>query len=282
LEASLKGLKVDFIYSDLEHLLSTKSTDIAITSRLSGKIIPAIKQIKDQHIPIYFSSVRPITPEQTDTINTYNIHSNELPLGIDVSFFRPDSGVTAEDFLVQTIALNHGQETLQTVVKALAMCLPERSRMKLEIIGNVPNRDALEKTIARLGIESKIKFVPALHYEQLPAFLQRAKLCLKSNINEDGQEILLAALACRVPVITQSNQSAPKYLYDHNVVLPSSFYDPGKLAESMMQIVKNGELKNHLTDKGFECVMFNSNLGRVHQSIKDDIFETYKKSYSIA
>lgn len=145
-----------------------------------------------------------------------------IPTGIDTRTFRPPSdrertvarnaiGASQGTFVVGIVAtlrswkghrylLDAFGEVVRSQLDPSATTKTRRS-MRLVIVGDGPQRDALEAQVDTLGIRSHVRFggnqpnvVPWLHAFDLFA--------LPSYANEGVPQAILQAMACGVPVIT--------------------------------------------------------------------------------
>ena len=137
-----------------------------------------------------------------------------IPTGIDTAVFRPPTarerttarnaiGVDPATLVVGIVATLRSWKGHRYLIEGFASALkaPDAPRMKLVIVGDGPQRDALEALVDKLGIKRDVRFggnqphvVPWLHALDLFA--------LPSYANEGVPQAILQAMACGVPVIT--------------------------------------------------------------------------------
>jgi glycosyltransferase involved in cell wall biosynthesis len=93
------------------------------------------------------------------------------------------------------------QKRVHLALQALA-CLVELGRaLPLTIVGDGPERPALEAMTARLGLGALVRFVGAVPPEQIPGLLARADLMLFPALGEGFGLAAAEALMAGVPVI---------------------------------------------------------------------------------
>ena len=149
-----------------------------------------------------------------------------IPTGIDTQVFRPPSGrdrevarnaigADARAFVVGIVATLRSWKGHRYLIEGFADALrrldaaaaapaeasARRKTLRLVVVGDGPQRDALEALVDRLGIRPHVRFtgnqpnvVPWLHAMDL--------FVLPSYANEGVPQSILQAMACAVPVIT--------------------------------------------------------------------------------
>ncbi len=139
-----------------------------------------------------------------------------IPTGIDLSAFRPPSarerkvarstiGVDERTYVVGIVATLRSWKGHRYLIEGFAAALARRRPgappMRLVIVGDGPQRAALESLVDALGIRPQVRFggnqpnvVPWLHALDLFA--------LPSYANEGVPQAVLQAMGCGVPVVT--------------------------------------------------------------------------------
>ncbi len=140
-----------------------------------------------------------------------------IPTGIDTEAFRPPTvrersaarhaiGVDANTFVVGIVATLRSWKGHRYLVEGFAAALKrcpgaKALGLRLLIVGDGPQREALESLVDTLGIRANVKFagnqpnvIPWLHAMDLFA--------LPSYANEGVPQAILQAMGCGVPVVT--------------------------------------------------------------------------------
>jgi glycosyltransferase involved in cell wall biosynthesis len=155
-----------------------------------------------------------------------------IPTGIDTDAFRPPSarersaarhaiGADAAAFVVGIVATLRSWKGHRYLVDGFADALAADARgagtatrpMRLVIVGDGPQRDALEAQVNAHGIASHVRFagnqpnvIPWLHALDLFA--------LPSYANEGVPQAILQAMACGVPVVTTDAGAIDEVAYE--------------------------------------------------------------------
>jgi teichuronic acid biosynthesis glycosyltransferase TuaC len=89
----------------------------------------------------------------------------------------------------------------------------------LVIIGDGPDRLALEAQADRLGISGRIRFTGQVDKTQLPALLGAADLLVNCSDREGIANVLLEALACGTPVAATAVWGSPEVIVNDDIGL---------------------------------------------------------------
>ena len=139
-----------------------------------------------------------------------------IPTGIDTTAFRPPSererrsaraavGAGESDFVVGIVATLRSWKghryLIEGFAKALRSAQGATSAMRLLIVGDGPQREALEALVDTHDIRSHVRF--AGNQPNVIAWLHAMDLfALPSYANEGVPQAILQAMGCGVPVIT--------------------------------------------------------------------------------
>lgn len=124
--------------------------------------------------------------------------------GIDLDRFRPmDRGAVKAELgvsgpLLVTAGALIARKGQAIVIEALAT-LPGAT---LLIVGHGPDRPALEKLAARLGVADRVRFLGALAHEALPPLFAAADVMMLPTASEGLANVWVESLACGTPVVT--------------------------------------------------------------------------------
>jgi glycosyltransferase involved in cell wall biosynthesis len=130
-----------------------------------------------------------------------------IPTGIDLERFRPadrDAARAALDLprdakiagIVATLRSWKGHRYLLQALAAM-----RRPEVLLVVVGDGPQREALETLAASLGISAQVRF--AGDQKDVAAWMNAFDVfCLPSYANEGVPQALMQAMACALPVIT--------------------------------------------------------------------------------
>jgi glycosyltransferase involved in cell wall biosynthesis len=76
-----------------------------------------------------------------------------------------------------------------------------KTKASLDVVGDGPNRPALEQIAQQLGITERIRWHGQLSHSDLPRFYQRATAVVVPSIDEGLGLVAVEALLCETPVV---------------------------------------------------------------------------------
>lgn len=161
-----------------------------------------------------------------------------IPTGIDLERFRPGDRAAARAALglppdgpllgiVATLRSWKGHRHLLAAFAAL-----ERPDARLAIVGDGPQRAALEALAGELGLGERVIF--AGNQADVAPWMQALDVfCLPSYANEGVPQALMQAMACALPVVTTPVGSIEEIVTDGvtGVLVPPE--DPARLREAL-------------------------------------------------
>jgi len=136
--------------------------------------------------------------------------------GVDLDLWRASKGVTTHDAppefvfigrLVDWKAVHIAIESLAIVVRDLPC--------RLKIIGDGPERPALEKQVEHLGVGRYVEFTGFLSQRECAHHLNQARALLLPSVYECGGAVVLEAMAAGVPVIATDWGGPADYITEH-------------------------------------------------------------------
>lgn len=121
-------------------------------------------------------------------------------------------------------------------IDAAAIVL-KTQRIRLDIVGDGPERLHLEAQVARLGLQDSVRFLGFVPQTQCPGIIANARALLMPSIHECGGAVVLEAMSLGVPVVAARWGGPADYLNDDCGVLvdPTSREDMVRAFASAMQ-----------------------------------------------
>ncbi|GIV00422.1 MAG: hypothetical protein KatS3mg014_2037 [Actinomycetota bacterium] len=133
-------------------------------------------------------------------------------------------------FLGQLIPRKGVDVLLAAVARALASGTP----VEVTIVGDGPERRALEELSRSLGIDDRIRFVGAVRYEEVGRYLREMDVLVLPTRYDYRAMVVLEALAAGIPVITTTadgNSTSTVVDGENGFVVPPD--DPDALAQRL-------------------------------------------------
>jgi glycosyltransferase involved in cell wall biosynthesis len=158
----------------------------------------------------------------------YSANLERLVLGVDAERFLPKPELRKTKHLIQAASLVPVKDQA-TLLRAFAR-LPEE--YILDILGEGPERAALEFLAKKLNIAQRVNFCGAVAYPEMPAYFQRASLHLLSSLHEGLGMVTLEAAACGIPTVSTNVGIVPDFP-QLGIAVPVG--DDAALAEAIQQ-----------------------------------------------
>ncbi|QJR16458.1 glycosyltransferase family 4 protein [Usitatibacter palustris] len=162
-----------------------------------------------------------------------------IPTGIDLERFRSADRAAAravtnlpsDAFIVGIVATLRSWKGHRYLIEAIA----KMPGLQLVIVGDGPQREALEKQVAAANLGERVRLVG--NRDDVSPWLQSFDLfCLPSYANEGVPQALMQAMACGLPVVTTNAGSIGEIVTDgvSGVIVPTENVDALRSAIAML------------------------------------------------
>ena len=176
---------------------------------------------------------------------------SSIPTGIDLARFRPGVrssaratvGLPADAPIVGIVATLRSWKGHAYLLEALAAM--ERKDVQVAIVGDGPQRAALEALTAKLGLAERVRF--AGNQSDVAPWLQAFDVfCLPSYANEGVPQALMQAMACGLPVVTTPVGSIEEIVTDGATGVLVTPQDPVRLRAAIERLLGDASERNAL------------------------------------
>lgn len=128
------------------------------------------------------------------------------------------------------------EKGLDILLQALAL-LPDEEIWQLDVLGEGPQRQALEAQVAALSLQSRVRFYG--YYEDIMHFMGKAEMLVMPSLREGMPLSLLEALGCGLPVVGTSVGGLSELIEDGvngRLVTPN---DSHALAQALQEVLRH-------------------------------------------
>ena len=178
-------------------------------------------------------------------------------VGIPTALFRPEPPPPDGDRLrLVCVARFQEKKGLDTLVDACALLRDRGVRVHLDLIGDGPERPALEAQIRRLGLEGHVAMPGPQPQEQVAVMLRASHVfvmpCRRDRTGDmDGiPTVFMEALATARPVVSCAVSGVPELVRDGETGLLVPPDDPGALADAITRLAADPALRARLGAQG--------------------------------
>ena len=121
------------------------------------------------------------------------------------------------------------------VIGALAS-LPDTD---LLIVGDGPERAALERLAAKCGVAERVRFLGALDQPQLAKVYRALDALVLASSREGWANVLLEAMACGTPVVASAVWGTPEFVADQAAGVLMQSIDAHGVADGVTRLFAN-------------------------------------------
>ncbi len=189
-------------------------------------------------------------------------HKFEIsPLGVDPDLFCPaPHEKSADEFhliCVGRLVATKGQAIL---LQALSRLRQNQHRVSLTMVGDGPDRTALELAASQLGIADCVRFTGAVNQDHIRQFYRQADAFVLPSFAEGIPVVLMEAMAMGVPCISTMITGIPELIASgsEGILVPAS--DADLLADAIALLMNNPELAARFAIQGRQKVCRDYNL----------------------
>lgn len=180
---------------------------------------------------------------------------------------RTDLGLDGRRVIL-TVTRLVGRKGVDTVIEALPAVVQQFPNATYLIIGDGPERSALETMARRVGPDLDIRFLGRIDYEILPAYYSLADFAVMPSRNEPPDVegfgiVFLEANACGCPVIGARSGGIPDAVVDGETGILVPPADPGALASAMVRLLGDEQLRKKLGANGRERTLASASWDHV-------------------
>jgi glycogen synthase len=232
------------VHTSLRHTLAVSDLRSALLKSLGGPIERWGERSAE--------AVVVITPRLSRLLHSDGVEQNRvhvIPPGVNRSLFDgpfgdPFSGVGRPRVLfVGRLAPQKGVRTL-----VAATGLLEDPSAQVLLVGDGPERPALEREAERIGVADRLHFVGFVVHDRLPAVLAHADLLVLPSLYEELGTVLLEAMQAGLPIVASKTGGIPDVIEDeaNGLLVPPG--DPEALARAIGRLLGDRSLACRLSE----------------------------------
>jgi glycogen synthase len=232
------------VHTSLRHTLAVSDLRSAILKTLGGPIERWGEHSADAVLAITPRLFRLLV---SDGVEADRVHL--IPPGVNPSLFEgpfedPFSGVGRPRVLF--VGRLAPQKGVRVLVAAAGLLEDESAQVLL--VGDGPERPALEREAERLGVGGRLHFVGFLAHDRLPAVMSHADLLVLPSLYEELGTVLLEAMQAGLPIVASKTGGIPDVIEDgvNGMLVPPG--DPEAIALAIDRLLANRDLARRLSE----------------------------------
>lgn len=201
------------------------------------------------------------------SITKQGIHADKIITihnGIDVDRYNmPRSAYKRQQFcteltipvnakIVTTIARLHPQKGHRYLIEAIPSVLKKVPHTHFIFVGEGELRQKLEQQIADVGLQEHIHFLGVR--EDIPTILANSDLFVLPSLWEGLPNVVLEAMAARIPVIATHVDGTPELVTDGETGCLVSPGESSQLSQSIVRLLCDTNFATSLSNNAFERI----------------------------
>lgn len=198
-----------------------------------------------QHVITPSESMKQIL-EESGVVGHY---ITAIPTGIDVEPFRQADGEAVRhqhgwgnDLVLISVGRLAKEKNFETLLVAAAEVMRERNQVRLVLIGDGPERKALEELAGNLGIASRVEFAGRVEFAEIPGYLRAADVFCFASVTETQGLVTMEAMAAGLPIVAvDATGTSDAVTHGQEGLLTEN--DSAALAQALQRVVDDAALR---------------------------------------
>jgi glycosyltransferase involved in cell wall biosynthesis len=153
------------------------------------------------------------------------------------------------DYVVTVGHLIH-RKGVDTVIDALKLAAGRGTRMRLVVVGDGPEREALQKQAGAAGVGRDVTFVGNQQPPAVSALLRGSRCFVLASRAEGLPLVVAEAMACGKPVVATRVDGIPDIVSDGETGLLVPPDDPAALADALIAVTSDADLRDRMGAAG--------------------------------
>ena len=174
--------------------------------------------------------------------------------GVDTDRFRPGGDEEKEPGSILTVARLHPVKGLDFLIDAYAILAERGTDFRARIVGDGPEREALERRIREKGLGERVRLEGGLDREEIRAFLRRSEIFALSSHSEGLPMSVLEAMSAALPVAATRITGIPELVGEGETGFLVPPGDAAALADRLERLLADRELRSRMGRAGREKV----------------------------
>lgn len=197
-----------------------------------------------------------------------------IPNGVDVEKFSNVQNeqhrmLLKDKVILATTSRLVTKNAVGDIIESLKY-LPEN--VELNIIGVGPMEKELKQKAKGLQLEARVKFLGFIKYDDIPNYLHEADIFIRPSLSEGMGNSFIEAMAAGLPVIATPVGGIVDFLKDGETGLFCEVKNPKSIAEQVIKLINNPELKNKLIENAGRMVREKYEWDLVAKDMKEHVF----------
>lgn len=187
-----------------------------------------------------------------------------IPFGVDTNLFNPKIerdtlreklGIGGDDIaVISTRAFYRDRHNVECLVKAIPLVWRNHKNVKFIMKGAGPLESYLKSLVKKLNVSENVCFPGLTPHTEVAQYLVAADIYVSTSFMDSTSVSLLEAMACGLPPVVTDIPGNREWVKNGVNGLLYAPKDHTKLAEKMMQLIKNQKLRKIFSERCLEII----------------------------
>jgi L-malate glycosyltransferase len=164
--------------------------------------------------------------------------------------FKEKLGIGSDQFVLGTVAAFAGHKDYPNLLRAFKIVKEKKTNIKLCLVGDGPLKDDMMQFTKELKINDDVVF--AGFRKDVGEFLHSFDIFILASKKEGLGTSIIDALSVGLPIITTNSGGIPELISNRNNGILVERRNPNQLAEAIIELIENPELRKNLGDEGIK------------------------------
>jgi glycosyltransferase involved in cell wall biosynthesis len=161
---------------------------------------------------------------------------------------------------------------LDTLMRAVACLRRQKRTVEWTIVGDGPERPALERLARKLEIEQAVHFAGSVEQDRIQSYYEQADVYVLPSYAEGLPVVLMEAMAKQIPVVASSIAGVPELVEKGHSGLLVPPGDVEQLARAIGRLADDPALRQRLGCQGRRQVVAKHDIRRIGEEL-DALFQ---------
>jgi 1,2-diacylglycerol 3-alpha-glucosyltransferase len=213
---------------------------------LKSRVINWMREFmrKCQHIIVPSESMRSVLINDYGLVDKFTV----IPTGIDITPYKKANGAAIraqwnwnDDKIIISAGRLAEEKNWVTLLQAFAIAQKTQPNIRLVLLGDGPQSQALHQLAGELEITDRVTFVGQVPFGDIPNYLKAADLFAFASITETQGLVTLEAMAAGLPVVAV-DASGTRDILEHGKQGFLTQNDANDLANGIINLVENSSV----------------------------------------
>jgi glycosyltransferase involved in cell wall biosynthesis len=148
---------------------------------------------------------------------------------------------------------------IECLIQAIPHVVKEIPTARFLILGKGNLTETLRETAARMGVDAYVKFLGDVPVSEIPEYLEMADIYVSTSLSDGTSASLIEAMVCKLPAIVTDIPGNQEWIKDGSTGLLFPVRDYKALAERIVKLSRDEDLRNTLAEKAYQTVSEKAN-----------------------